>query len=211
MTTPGAAPRTAPIEVRYWSRVDRSGGEGSCWEWLGFKTHGGYGQFSSQGLPTAAAHRISYLLMGGEIPDGLVLDHLCRNPGCVNPRHLEPVTSRDNSRRSPLVLKDACAAGHPYEEGSYYMDRGVRACKVCKREQVRKYDERTGRGTQTYTCEFCGEERNLTYRSKHIRRIHPEHYVPRAPRYTPEERAQRKLQRQRELRRKDAAERGYWL
>ena len=68
-----------------------------CWEWLGSKS-GNHGQVYFGGRATPA-YRAVWMLMVGEIPDGLTLDHLCRNPGCVNPEHLEPCTLKDNVRR----------------------------------------------------------------------------------------------------------------
>lgn len=69
-----------------------------CWEWQRFRDKLGYGSLHLAGK-RLAAHRYVYEKMRGEIPDGLVLDHLCRNPSCVNPDHLEPVTYAVNSRR----------------------------------------------------------------------------------------------------------------
>ena len=67
---------------------------GECWEWQAVKTKG-YGIFRGN-----QAHRWAYQQWCGQIPEGLVIDHLCKNPGCVNPDHLEAVTQRENLRRS---------------------------------------------------------------------------------------------------------------
>lgn len=83
-----------PISERFWSKV--SGGDvAECWIWNGAKGHADYGLFGGR-----AAHRVAYELMRGEIPNGLYLDHLCSNPPCVNPWHLDPVSARMNSARS---------------------------------------------------------------------------------------------------------------
>lgn len=203
-------PRTAPYEERFWGRVDRRS-EDECWPWMGWINESGYGEFSTRGgspCDSRLAHRIAYWYLRGPIPEGLVLDHLCRNRWCVNPSHTEPVTDAENLRRSPLILKDECVNGHPYTEGSYYMDRGRRACKECKRAQVAKYDKRTGRSTARFVCEFCGRDLNATGRSKHIRAAHPEHYTPRK-RFAgiSDEERERKLALQRERRRRARAAR----
>lgn len=84
------------IAERFWSRVRPTG---FCWEWLGHRDRNGYGCFSQTRALRWRAHRLSYQLLVGPIPNGLVIDHLCRNTGCVNPDHLEPVTQLENVRR----------------------------------------------------------------------------------------------------------------
>jgi len=69
-----------------------------CWEWLRYRDKEGYGRFAF-GPKNAMAHRAAYVLEIGAIPEGLDLDHLCRNRGCVNPEHLEIVTRQENIRR----------------------------------------------------------------------------------------------------------------
>jgi hypothetical protein len=98
------------LEDRFWSKVDRSGGDGACWPWLGAKNQCGYGVFlvatrhTGLDIRFTVAHRVSWILGGGVVPDGLVMDHLCRNRRCVNPAHLEVTTQRENTRRG-LVCK----------------------------------------------------------------------------------------------------------
>lgn len=84
----------------FWDRVEKRDG---CWPWQGAVAPNGYGLVNclnhSGRRSTAGAHRVAYELERGPIPDGLELDHLCRNSVCVNPAHLEPVTHQENVRR----------------------------------------------------------------------------------------------------------------
>jgi len=82
-------------EVRFWRNVTRTSG---CWIWHGYKHSQGYGRLRVGGRKVLA-HRFAYELLIGPIPEGTTLDHLCENPACVNPAHLEPVTQGENMRR----------------------------------------------------------------------------------------------------------------
>lgn len=86
----------SPAE-RFYRYVARQ--RNGCWNWTGGTTKG-YGSFSAVGRKKVYAHRFSWELHRGPIPDGLVIDHLCRNTRCVNPDHLEPVTQLENVRRA---------------------------------------------------------------------------------------------------------------
>jgi hypothetical protein len=121
----------------------------NCWQWTGAKDkRKGYGYFGVElpgGWKIKRAHRYAYETLIGPIPDGLVIDHLCRNPSCVNPEHMEPVTSGENSRRGDAggynARKTHCANGHEFTpENTYWRKRnsGGRACRICQRKAVQR-------------------------------------------------------------------------
>lgn len=174
--------QVARIRAAVDERTDITG-PGGCWLWRGFINESGYGSFTVSELNrTIPAHRLVWILAHGEVPDGMVLDHLCRTTACVSPEHLEPVTPAENSRRSPLILKSACSKGHPFEDGSFYVSLGgVRDCKQCKKARVAEYAAKTNRATARADCPHCGKNLNTSGMSKHIKTQHPEHYSPRRP------------------------------
>ena len=108
-----------------------------CWNWNRCKTVAGYGVLKLNGKQVYA-HRLMYEKTGLKIPLELELDHLCRNPGCVNPDHLEAVTHRENLLRSPIQVaaintkKTHCIRGHEFATHSVTKN-GRRRCIVCRK------------------------------------------------------------------------------
>jgi len=127
----------------FFARVEKTK---TCWNWTGGNNGIGYGRFWDGNRQTMA-HRWSYEFSMGEIPVGLSLDHLCRNPSCVNPEHLEPVTMRENIMRGTGVTaqyatKTHCKYGHEFNKSntriSKYKYGTTRICRICNREYMRK-------------------------------------------------------------------------
>ena len=115
---------------------------GGCWEWKSNRNKKGYGRVRiSRRL--FFAHRVSYTAFIGPIPEGMCIDHLCRNPSCVCPFHLEVVTPQENTRRTPVFwnsTKTHCPFGHPYEAGNLILRKdGKRRCRTCRSEIDRRH------------------------------------------------------------------------
>jgi hypothetical protein len=143
---------TLSREERFWAKVDRDGPVpesrpdlGPCWIWLAGKTKGGYGHFNGGAGRSGEAHRFAYEEVIGSIPVGLVLDHLCRVPPCVNPAHLEAVTVLENLERglpSPSRInreRKHCRLGHPFDAENTLRERsGKRRCRICRQDYERR-------------------------------------------------------------------------
>ncbi len=127
-----------PFARRFMRRIIKT--PTGCWDWQGCKMGNGYGQLGVGGRHYAA-HRYAYEQLVGPIPEGLDLDHLCRNRACANPAHLEPVTRKENLRRGDHwggrhnLVKTHCPHGHPYDEANTYRNKttGKRCCRACAR------------------------------------------------------------------------------
>lgn len=145
------------IEQRFWQKVNKNGPLpenlpqlGQCWLWLGWDNGKGYGKFDF-GNKKIYAHRFSYQISIGEIPQGLVLDHLCRNRICVNPNHLEPKTNKQNLLATGSKIrnngklqreKTHCLMGHEFnEENTYLTKTKQRHCRKCRAARERKRRE----------------------------------------------------------------------
>lgn len=156
----------ATAEEVFWSRVDKDGPLpvrrpelGPCWVWTNALDDNGYGSITINGQ-RFYAHRYSYALLVEPIPDGLQIDHLCRNRACVRPDHLDPTTNRENTIRGDAprlasergrAVKKCKRYGHPFDEENTYWHNGRRHCKACARirreaRDAREKAERHARG-----------------------------------------------------------------
>ena len=118
--------------------------ESGCWLWTASTWRGGYGQFRVGKHRNVQAHRFSYELFKGPIPKGLVLDHLCRVPLCVNPDHLEPVTIGENVMRGETVAarmlaRTHCLKGHELCGENLVI---LRVCRTCRNHQQNAKNKR---------------------------------------------------------------------
>lgn len=134
---PGPANKAMPRGRGTWPLVNRFCSKliwtQTCVEWTGAKTERGYGRIVVAGKQLYA-HRVSYELFVGPIPDGLTIDHLCENTSCVWPEHLEAVSLSENARRYNQNHRIThCVNGHELTpENTYVRKEGWRMCVTCK-------------------------------------------------------------------------------
>ena len=157
------------VEARFWAKVEKTEG---CWIWKGC-THGRikYGAFNvTFSVNTAKmlpAHRVSYEITNGRISEGLTIDHLCRNPSCLNPEHLEAVTNRENALRgfgvgAINIRKTHCPRGHPLEGSNLsprHLRKGWRTCLICIAEGKRRWDIRNAEHKRRYMKQYKEERK----------------------------------------------------
>ena len=133
------------LPERVKSKFSVEDGDG-CWTWRATKSNG-YGRLFIGGRAWPA-HRWVYEALVGLIPEGLTLDHLCRNRACVRPDHLEPVTMRENILRGESFAavnnrKTHCKHGHEFTpENTYVATPAWRGCRTCARDARRKWKSR---------------------------------------------------------------------
>jgi hypothetical protein len=128
------------------------------------------------------AHRYAWTLANGPIPDGMEIDHLCRNTACCEPTHLEPVTGKVNKLRAPGSLnatnaaKTHCPQGHEYagENLRVRPSDGARECMACLRERGRRRSKVKVAQEPSVSCVACGKTLKLVNLPKHRRRYHVE-------------------------------------
>lgn len=162
-----ASPTTVammPYAETFWLKVEKTS---TCWLWAASLSYKGYGQFHAvvdgrrRSVP---AHRVSFVLAGGTLSQGMVLDHICRNRQCVNPDHLREITAAQNvligiGITAVNARKTACVNGHPYTEENTLRDgRGHRRCRACR--------------TSSIDCGVCGVTVNYTNISRHKKEFH---------------------------------------
>ena len=111
---------------RFWAKVSPVGA--GCWEWVGNKDRLKYGMLFFNNRKNKA-HRFAYALAFGSIPEGLVIDHMCGNPSCVNPYHLDAVTQSINMIRYHGLGMTHCRNGHELTP----KDKAVQRCITCKK------------------------------------------------------------------------------
>ena len=133
-----ARPRV-DFDTAFWAKVKKTA---DCWIWIGGVTSKKYGS-----LHNVIAHRYAYEQAKGKIPDGLTIDHLCKQKLCVNPDHLEAVTRWENVRRGNTITgnnerKQFCVNGHAFTEENTYRYHGHRMCKTCLAIRDREYKAR---------------------------------------------------------------------
>lgn len=138
------------LPERFWSKTVFRPDTG-CWLWTAASNGRGYGQFKRSGV-LVLAHRLAYESCNGPIPADLEIDHrVCRQRCCVNPTHLEAVTSAVNARRAVAVrvVKTHCKNGHEFTpENTYCNPRNKRQCIACRRLIDRRRDQLNERSYQ---------------------------------------------------------------
>lgn len=128
-------PRSRPLDERLTEKIVEK--EDGCWEWSGKVMTNGYARIYVNGRDQLV-HRVMYERVVGPIPDGLVIDHLCRNKRCVRPLHLETVTIAENLLRGESnAHKTHCPKGHPYAGENLILESGPtrRRCRTCRADQ----------------------------------------------------------------------------
>ena len=147
-----------PDLIRFMAKVELRASDTDCWIWIGAKTQDGYGVFCLADNKTIGAHRWSFKTFRPDnFREDLTCDHLCRNRACVNPYHIEMVTTGENALRGvgPTAInkqKTHCKRGHPLSGNNLIDNNGRRECRQCKRiKQRESYRKKHGKGHHTWS------------------------------------------------------------
>lgn len=137
-------PKPKPLAARL-ARLSVRAPSG-CWIWLGSRHSQGYGLITlNDPKRTQYAHRVSYELHVGPIPEGMVIDHLCRREACIRPEHLQAVTQQVNVRRGSRcrgVSDLVCKRGHSRADHGYVLPDNGRRCRLCDVLNTQDYRRR---------------------------------------------------------------------
>lgn len=136
MSIAKAWPVSPADEARFWRRVIRSAESDDCWGWSGAFSKHGYPVVRAGGN-SRNAHRVSCIINNGPFPVEWVVDHLCRNITCCNPRHLEAVPQRVNVLRGAVGFKTECKYGHPLDGFKGRGKNRSRYCRTCHNARLR--------------------------------------------------------------------------
>lgn len=159
------AANQSEVERRFWARAERHSGvwwNGTeCCRWQGVLDRKGYGRFTPSGQNATGAHRYSYILAHGAIPEGMHIDHLCRNHWCVNPQHLEAVTPRINILRGESLAarihrSGHCKWGHEMTPENTYVPPSAPTTRMCRACTRRRHQERRARRGAATSAERMG-------------------------------------------------------
>lgn len=137
--------KATPLLQRLHGNIAMPNGPGCCWIWQRAKRPGGYG-ITHVGHKTWYVHRLTHTLYNGPIPEGYEIDHLCNQPPCCNPAHLEAVTPKENKRRK-RERRTHCSNGHEYNAKNTRTTttrhgKTQRSCRICQAASQRRYAKR---------------------------------------------------------------------
>ena len=119
--------------------------ERPCILWIGDINSKGYPERQSRNYVRKAAYVWAFIDLWGELPDGTEIDHLCTNIICINPWHLDAVTSQENKRRSSL-RQILCINNHEYTVSNTYVSNKGKECRICRRNSVIKFRREKSNG-----------------------------------------------------------------